>query len=639
VFDSQATIYIIPKQLASFDRTGCGLALNMLEFPFPDFKSWASLLGLLSPVEYFVTVDHSVLWQRHVSWAKPKGEDLRQYVTQRFSSNMVVCSLMMGAKLSVFFNSSVESTEMRRMLRADDYGNLKFWIGIIIALDCVVTLLALVATFTLWGMISSISDANTHALLRSSIGQYVICLPARFVVAALYLFMLWIMLFFIDFINGPIMILLTVVIMLLFFQVVIPISAFGRLIIHTGAMAKGRVLDEEFEKELLPSGLHASLLIRATDRRRRHTTDIQQYQKKASKRFNSDGESVLMEIQSLATNSGTNPPPKEQLNSANELQLQETARRVAGELDLEAPLLNQGESQSHRRTVSSDSTASDDLNFPRASFLNATTSRDLQEVVEQALNSRTFGSSTKDETDNEMNGFSSSRVTHQGIETTCPSIFVDSISPPSSTAFAESLTHDTLRHSETTATMQPTPLGVHSRRSMFPPSRSSKRQSSMRAARRQSELLGSLSTSRRVIEEWEEEDEVRNMYQLSSPAELLPNVVEESPERGRRGHRPRSRPRTRSSLLNKMAAFVSMTKVVQDEPFSESSSVEGDASIAENDKESKRRSAHNERSDISPPAVGGISRVDSSAGDGRDGETSLLLSGAESNRGYGNSSM
>ena len=102
---------------------------NMLEFPFPDFKSWASLLGLLSPAEYFVTVDHSVLWQRHVSWAKPKGEDLRQYVTQRFSSNMVVCSLMMGAKLSVFFNSSVESTEMRRMLRAEDYGNLKFWIG------------------------------------------------------------------------------------------------------------------------------------------------------------------------------------------------------------------------------------------------------------------------------------------------------------------------------------------------------------------------------------------------------------------------------------------------------------------------------------------------------------------------------
>jgi hypothetical protein len=55
-----------------------------------DMSAWASLLGLLNPSEYFVTVDHSVLWQKHVAWAKPKGENLRQYVTQRFASNMIV---------------------------------------------------------------------------------------------------------------------------------------------------------------------------------------------------------------------------------------------------------------------------------------------------------------------------------------------------------------------------------------------------------------------------------------------------------------------------------------------------------------------------------------------------------------------
>ena len=48
-------------------------------FDLPDFDSWASLLGLLGPMEYFVTVDHSVLWQKHVAWAKPRGEKLRAY--------------------------------------------------------------------------------------------------------------------------------------------------------------------------------------------------------------------------------------------------------------------------------------------------------------------------------------------------------------------------------------------------------------------------------------------------------------------------------------------------------------------------------------------------------------------------------
>eukprot|EP00934_Nitzschia_sp_Nitz4_P007123 Nitzschia sp. Nitz4//scaffold56_size114212//102121//103845//NITZ4_003969-RA/size114212-processed-gene-0.39-mRNA-1//-1//CDS//3329554763//7113//frame0 len=242
--------------------------------------AWSSLLGLISPFEYFITVDHSVLWQRHVSWAKPRGEDLRLYVTQRFASNMIVLSLMLGAQINVFFNSSAELTEMRRILGAEIYGSLKFWIGIVISLDACVTIMALVSTFILWGMISAISDTNTHALLRSSIGQYVISMPPRFVVAALYLFIMWLFLAIMDFTKGPARIVLALVIFILFFQVIIPLSVFGRLIIHTGAMDKRRILDEEFEKELLPSGLHASLLIRATGQRRRYSNVISQYQKR-----------------------------------------------------------------------------------------------------------------------------------------------------------------------------------------------------------------------------------------------------------------------------------------------------------------------------------------------------------------------
>jgi NAD/NADP transhydrogenase beta subunit len=83
-----------------------------------------------------------------VAWSKPKGENLREYVTQRFASNMIVLSLMLGAEIGVFFNSAAEVTEMRTLLNAKHYGSIKYWIGIIIALDASVTVMAIIATFT-----------------------------------------------------------------------------------------------------------------------------------------------------------------------------------------------------------------------------------------------------------------------------------------------------------------------------------------------------------------------------------------------------------------------------------------------------------------------------------------------------------
>lgn len=43
----------------------------------PTNFAWKSLLELLSPSEYFVSINYSVLWYHHVAWAKPKGEGRR----------------------------------------------------------------------------------------------------------------------------------------------------------------------------------------------------------------------------------------------------------------------------------------------------------------------------------------------------------------------------------------------------------------------------------------------------------------------------------------------------------------------------------------------------------------------------------
>lgn len=241
-----------------------------------DYSSdtWLSLLGLLHPSEFLVTIDQKDIWRKHVAWSKPQGKDLQNYTTQRFSSNMVFLSLILAAEMNVLFNSSVITTDIRTQMMNGNYGSVRLWIGLVILLSACITVIALVTTFTLWGMVSSIGDKNAHCLLRSSIGGYVTSLPSKYVVASLYLFLGWLVLFIIELTKGPMRIVLLLFVMYLFFQTVVSLSAFGRLIIHTGAMSNQPVLDPALEKALLPSGLHASLLIKATDRKRRRTSVV-----------------------------------------------------------------------------------------------------------------------------------------------------------------------------------------------------------------------------------------------------------------------------------------------------------------------------------------------------------------------------
>jgi hypothetical protein len=401
---------------------------------FEESSTLLSLLGLLHPSEFFVTVDHSVLWQRHIAWSKPKGEDLKAYVTQRFATNMVFLSCLLAAEINVFFNSSRELTDMRSLLGTRAHAELRYWIGVTIIMDACVTLVALVTTFTLWGMVSSISDTNTHALLRSSIGQYVTSLPSKFTVAALYLFLLWIVLFIINLLSGPIQLGLVLMVLGMFFQVIIPLSAFGRLIIHTGAMAKRPVLDEELEKELLPSGLHASLLIRATDRRRKYANAQEQYRKQnmGSRKSGASQPSIYYQTSqpsglirqkprrqsshsSLPQSSlGQQPyqhPPRtistghgrtdsdeltdddgnseHILNRVEEGAILQTAHASAGDQGGDDRHLMQGH---HRRIETVDTVGSENFFFPRASVLNATLSRrDIQDVVQKSINLSSMG--------------------------------------------------------------------------------------------------------------------------------------------------------------------------------------------------------------------------------------------------------
>ena len=202
---------------------------------------------------------------------------------------MVFFSLLLGSIMSILINSAKFSTDVRKALRDQNYVTNQYWMGICLIVGAVVTVLGLVATYTAWGLLSAISDNNSHALLRSSMGQYVTSLPSKFVVASLYLYLTSLILFLVEIVSGPAMYCLIALVTGLFFQVVVSLSAFGRLIIHTGAMGKKRVLDPQFERYLLPSGLHASLLIKATERRRRRTSVTSQYQSSNNTNNNASG--------------------------------------------------------------------------------------------------------------------------------------------------------------------------------------------------------------------------------------------------------------------------------------------------------------------------------------------------------------
>jgi hypothetical protein len=439
-------------------------------------------------------------------------------------------------------------------------------------------------------MISAISDNNTHALLRSSIGQYVISMPPRLVVASLYLFMLWLGLFFIDIVAGPLRVVLALIILTLFFQVIVPLSAFGRLIIHTGSMAKRKVLEEEFEKELLPSGLHAALLLRAHHRRRKYTSAILQYQKKTKKPRSSESEyskytmrsdnndSDNIDSNEDAKNNGNADQDKQhgRLDSQDERQILEAASLFgSGRRDpsIASASPSPRESQArakrgHNRTLSTDSTGSYDLFFPRASFLNTTgSSLDLKGVVENTLSVK--GDDPSDTYLNDDSGAPhAKRVSWEGG---CEV-------PPMTICFNKS------------ALVDPSPLPTPGHKKMLPPPRAppnpSKRTSSVQhipTARRQSLLLGKRASSRQVIDEWDEEEEVRNLYDLPPPAELLPVDEEEEPAKEVTKSQRRRMPRP--SLMNGMTNLASLRSFISRETLdSPDSSVGDDESMEENDR-------------------------------------------------------
>ena len=461
----------------------------------------------------FVLSTHSLLTYIYNTGAKPKGKEIREYVVQRFSSNMVFLSLLLGTNMATLMNSSSVATGIRLATMTQQYHSLNFYIGAIMALASCVTIVGLVATYTAWSMISAVSDTNANTILRSSMGQYVTALPSRFVVMSLYLFLIWLMLLLIVIVSGPLVLILLSVTLFLFFQVVISLSAFGRLVAHTGAMSNKRILDPEFERQLLPSGLHASLLIKATERSRRRTSVTDQYRPSTSDNPNSTTPDHLSRGESLwsvktgvtprqnpmrkgmaekkdfnwgtsdysftttasASDQMPSPPPlsRKRSDSEDERAVENAARVFGGLFNENSAFPEQHVPTMHKRSDSADSAVSVDdfvgqITFPRASFLNRTHNNQLKNVVNDTLSSR-----GRDE------------LVDMAKEVT-----------------AEIAREDAVKQSKLALIEDDTP-----------------RTALRKLASRRSMMVS--DDTFKLKEEWDEEDDVRNVYDIEPPVELM----------------------------------------------------------------------------------------------------------------------
>mmetsp|Transcript_23698 Transcript_23698/g.65784 ORF Transcript_23698/g.65784 Transcript_23698/m.65784 type:complete len:596 (+) Transcript_23698:230-2017(+) len=243
-------------------------------------STWISLLELIKLREYLITVNHFSIWRRHNAWAMEDGKDLKKYITQRYASAMVFMSLLLSTEFGVLFNSSDIVKKVRVNLAEAHWDTIGFWAGLFIILSALFTILSLISTFTFSAMISAVDEANSHCILRSSIGQYATELPGRLIVLSIYTFLVSFMSFFFMLLPvGFFSFCLLLGSVGFFVHVVSVFSSFGRIIMHTGAMSKGRIFSSEYEESLVPHSLHSNLLSKAKCNIKNNISIIRQYRK------------------------------------------------------------------------------------------------------------------------------------------------------------------------------------------------------------------------------------------------------------------------------------------------------------------------------------------------------------------------
>jgi len=192
---------------------------------------------------------------------------------------MVFMSLLLGAALATLFSPSKPAQMFREALAENRYRTIYFWAGIFLCISIGMTLSTLLANFTAWAIIGAVHSANSHAVLRSSIGLYAAQLPARMVVLSIYCFVIWVVLFLFELLPVPWSFIVVLFTFALVMHIVVVYSAFGRLVMFNKAMRKDAIFQGE-EDSMTPQRLFEELLKRALEEKGEDTPLPLHYRRK-----------------------------------------------------------------------------------------------------------------------------------------------------------------------------------------------------------------------------------------------------------------------------------------------------------------------------------------------------------------------
>lgn len=211
------------------------------------------------PKEHAFTVDQFGIWRNHLVWSKLDAKQLRSLLTQRFSSNSVFLSLLLSAEIAILFSPSNPADTVREALKVYDM-SVAFFAGLALCLSIFVTAAGLYATFSAWAIVSTVSDLNTHGVLRSSLGLYCCTLPSRLIVCALYVFILHISLFLFVIMPLELASVVTALGCVLMIHISSTYSAMGRIIMETGAMGEKSIFPTSEDETKTSSELIQELI-------------------------------------------------------------------------------------------------------------------------------------------------------------------------------------------------------------------------------------------------------------------------------------------------------------------------------------------------------------------------------------------
>jgi hypothetical protein len=227
--------------------------------------------------DFFISTVDWDEWRAHMAWANSNGAGLKNAVSARFGTTMVLMSLLLASQVTVLFSGSNVGDDIRSAMMDASYDSIALYIGVLLILGMFLALYTIITTYMAWGTLLPINDANVLAVFRSRMGLHVMSLPNRLATATIYVYLTWLTMVLWKLLPLHYGAIFTALALAAFFYFNFVNSGLQRTIMLSSAMkdepilsnqALGEMWPEEFDEALIEKAISVHVNIPATPKRR-----------------------------------------------------------------------------------------------------------------------------------------------------------------------------------------------------------------------------------------------------------------------------------------------------------------------------------------------------------------------------------